>query len=322
MVETEVTILINRKSDFDIIRQKVADRKIQVPIYIFEFENHYQLNFVSNYEEWELDSAILEFFSDYEFTTNLASGGKEIRLQISRYHSDFQYEDILDETKYLIKKSNAKPEKFSSKIKVLFDNNEQDYFVNIINGRNKTTGEQGYLLLNEFKNKSNEAEILKDKLYKTREEAFNSGYFKLQEFVNVDFNNYTENKKKEINKQQKLPRKLIRDFIKSCNNNDISGILKNLGENVIFEKRNNWETVFLIESKEDFRKYVESSNPDFCGRELKIKSSWDFKKSSVTINVHFFPKINDEQIPTNTLQSRRFEFKINENIIESIIEKN
>ncbi len=322
MVETEVTILINRKSDIDIIRQKVADRKIQVPIYILEFENHYQLNFVSNYEEWELDSAILEFFSDYEFTTNLARGGKEIRLQISRYHSDFAYEDILDETKYLIKKSNAKPEKFSSKIKVLFDNNEQDYFVNIINGVNKTTGEQGYLLLNEFKNKNNEAEILKDKLYKTRKEAFNSGYFKLQEFVNVDFKNYTENKKKEINKQQKLPRKLIRDFIKSCNNNDISGILKNLGKNVIFEKRINWETVLLIEGKDDFRKYVESSNPDFCGRELKIKSSWDFNKSTVTINVHFFPKINDEQIPTNTLQSRRFAFEINENIIESIIEKN
>ncbi|GET26094.1 hypothetical protein NT017_24230 [Prolixibacter sp. NT017] len=59
--------------------------------------------------------------------------------------------------------------------------------------------------------------------------------------------------------------------------------------------------MFSIKSKEEFKKYVESSNPDFCGRELKIKSSWDFKKSCVTINVHFFPKIKDEQILINTL---------------------
>lgn len=88
MIETEITISVNRKSDIDSIKQKIIESRIQFPIYIFEYENHYQINFTSDYEEWELDSAILDCFSEYEFTTDLERGRKEIRLQISRYQSE------------------------------------------------------------------------------------------------------------------------------------------------------------------------------------------------------------------------------------------
>ncbi len=331
MIETEITILINRKSDIDLVKEKIINAKIQFPIYLFEFESHYKLTFKSDYEEWELDKVILDSFPDYEFTSDLEKGRKEIRLQISRYQSELStndwgrpIENPLNETKYLIRESKNQVERFNPVVKVLFDNNERDYYINIVKGVDRNSGKEGFLLLNEFKTnkKDSKTEFFKDSLYSTPIEAFQFGFYKMQDLVNQDFNQFAENKKKEISKQQKIPRKLIRDFIKSCNNNDISGILKDLDDSVTFEKRVNWQTVFSIKRKEEFKEYVESSNPDFCGRKLEIKSTWNFNKSAVTISVHFFPKINDEQILVNTLQSRRFTFEIKENIICRIIEEN
>ena len=48
----------------------------------------------------------------------------------------------------------------------------------------------------------------------------------------------------EIREIQKQPRKIIRDFINACNSSDESSILKNLDENIIFEVRKNWKTLF------------------------------------------------------------------------------
>lgn len=58
MIETEIKISINRKSDFETVRQNVIDSNIHFPVYIFEFDNHYEIEFVSDYEEWELDDKI------------------------------------------------------------------------------------------------------------------------------------------------------------------------------------------------------------------------------------------------------------------------
>jgi len=331
MIEIEITILINQKSDVDLVKEKIIDAKFQFPIYLFKYESHYKLTFTSDYEEWELDKAILDSFPDYEFTSDLEKGRKEIRLQISRCQSELStdgwgrpIENPMNETKYLVRKSKNQLEISNPVVKVLFENDERDYYINIVKGIDKKSGKEGFLLLNEFKTdkRDSETNFFKERLYSTSTEAFQFGFYKMQDIVNQDFKQFKENKKKELSKQQKLPRKLIRDFIKSCNSNDISGILKKLEDNVIFEKRVNWQTVFSIKGKEEFKKYVESSNQDFCGRELKIKSSWDFNKSFVTIWVHFFPKINDELIPMSTLQSRRFTFDCKENIIGSIIEEN
>ncbi len=330
MIETEITILINRKADIDLVKEKIIDEKIEFPIYVFEYESHFKLTFTSDYEEWELDKAILDIFPDYNFTSYLEKGRKEIRLQISRYQSELSTDDwgrpienSLNETKYLIRKSTNQEERFNPVVKVLFENSERDYYINIVNGEDKNSGKKGFLLLNEFKTDKIDSatEFYKDRLYNTQIEAFQFGFYKMQDLVSQEFKQFKESNKKEISKQQKLPRKLVRDFIKSCNNNDISGILKNLEDNVTFEKRVNWQTVFSIKGKEEFKEYVDSPNPDFCGIELKIKSSWDFNKSSVTIRVHFFPKINIEQILMNTLQSRRFTFEIEQNIIVKIIEE-
>ena len=64
MIETSIAISVNRKSDIEIIQQKIIEKSLQFPVYICEYENSYQINFTSDYEEWELDTAILNCFPD------------------------------------------------------------------------------------------------------------------------------------------------------------------------------------------------------------------------------------------------------------------
>jgi len=244
MIETEISITVNRKSDITLLEQTIVGNKFQFPVYIREYEFSYQINFTSDYEEWELDTAILNSFPGYEFTTDLEKGRKEIRIQISRYQSELstdgwgrRIENPLDETKYLVQASVNKLEKFNPKIKVLFEDKEQYYFVNIADGVNSATEEKGFLLLDHFKANNPDEATFFDRLYKSPLEAFHSGYYKLSKVVDQDFGTYLENKKKEIREIQKQPRKIIRDFINACNSSDESSILKNLDENIIFEVR-------------------------------------------------------------------------------------
>lgn len=330
MIETEITILINRKSDLELIIQKVIDISIKTPIYILEYENYNKINFESDYEQWELDSKILECFPEYEFTKNLESGRKEIRLQISRYQSELSLdswgiplETPLSETKYLIKKNNIKSEKLNSHIRVLFENNEQHYYINIIDGIIKTTGEKGFLLLKDIKNKDNKTSIdfYEDKLYKTPDDALNSGYGKIKKIANEDFKQYIEIKKKESRELQKIPRKIIRNFINSCNNSDIEGVYNSLDEKVIYERVLNYQTKLKIIGNKELLEYIKSPNQELCNRNLNIRSSWDFTSTSITIGVKFYPKIDNEKKLGNILHYSRFVFVLKNNRIINIIEE-
>ena len=293
-------------------------RKIQVPICLLEFENFYRLEFVSEYEEWELDSTILDSFNDYEFTSNIYRDRTEIRLQISRYQSSLSsdnwgrpIENPLNETKYLVKKSDNQPEKINPNIKVLFGDSERDYFVNIVTGINHTTGENGFLLLDEFKIRNKEAEVLKDKLYKSPNEAFFSGYNKMRELVKSDFNDFIENKKKEARLQQKLPRKIIKEFITSCNQFNVEGICKNLDEEFVFEEFVKWQKVIETEGIQNFRNYLKSPDQVICSKDYRIRSSWSFNLPSVTIGLKFFPTHNEEGNESEQLERITFIFRNN-----------
>jgi len=328
-METQLSILINRKSDEELIRKSIINCKIQFPIYIFEYEEHFEVNITSDYEEWELDTEILKCFPEYEFTKNLEKGRKEIRLQVSRYQSELctdgwlrPIESPLDETKYLVRKSKNKSTKFNPKITVLFDDNEQYYYVNIINGIDKNSGEKGFLLLNEFKtiNDKNESEILKDKLYKKPIEAFHFGYHKMQDLVNNDFEEYLKGKKKEIRRQQRMPRKMIRDFIEACNKNDFEGIFKNLNQYVIFEKRTSGKKESAFRGIRELKDYIKSEKQELCNMDFKIRSSWDFNlPKNITIGVKYFSdsKNNNKM----TLKYIRFIFELQNDKISYITEE-
>ena len=330
MTETQVSIIINRKSDLELIKSCYIKSKIRFPVYICEYEENYTTNFTSDYEEWELDTEILKCLSEYEFTENLEKGRKEIRLQISRYQSELctdgwgrPIENPLNETKYLIKKSKNKLARFNPRITVLFEGKEQIYFINFVNGINKNTKEKGFLLLNEFrtKNENNESEILKDRLYKTPLEAFHSAQYIMEDTVNRDFEEYLKNKKKEIKKQQRIPRKKIRDFINCCNKNDLDGILNNLDDNIIFEKNIRWETKSEFNGIEEFKDYIKSKDQDLCGMEFKIRSSWNINlPASITIGIKYFPDSNKKDNMTLKFRQYMFEFK-EEKIIRITEEK-
>ncbi|MDV4070617.1 hypothetical protein CMT45_02690 [Elizabethkingia anophelis] len=304
MIETEISITVNRKSDIELIEQKIVEHKMLFPVYIREYESNYQINFTSDYEEWELDTAILNCFSGYEFTTDLERGRKEIRVQISRYQSELstdgwgrRIENPLNETKYLVKISANKTENFSPKIKVLFEDQEQHYFVNIVNGINKATEEKGFLLMNNFKTSDiDEGEIFKDKLYKSSLEAFHSGYYKLSEIVDKDFNDYLENKKKKAREIQKIPRKIIRDFINACNSFNETDIFKNLDDKLVYEKRLNWKMISSTNGLDEFKKLLRSQEQQLCNKNFKIRSSWTFNLPRVTIGIKYFPISSNTEI--------------------------
>lgn len=330
MIETQISILINRKSDIQGIKNCIVSSKIQFPVYICEYEENFTANFTSDYEEWELDKEILNCFPDYVFTENLEKGHKEIRLQISRYQSQLctdvwgrPLENPLDETKYLVKNSKNKTTRFNPRITVLFEDKEQSYYVNIVNGVNKNTEEKGFLLLNEFRSKdeNGEYEILKDRLYKTPLEAFHNAQNKMEVVVDSDFEEYLKNKKKEIRKRQRIPRKKVRDFIKSCNENDLGGILKNLDENFIFQRNVKWKTESEFNGVEAFRKYIESKGQDLCGMGFKIRSSWNIDLPvSITIGVKYYPDSANKDNMKLKYRQYKFEFK-NDKIIRITEEK-
>lgn len=329
MIETEITISINRKSDIDMIKRIIIDEKISSPIYIYEYENHFQLALTSDYEEWELDTAILACFSEYEFTSELDRGKKEIRLQLSRYQSEFstddwgrQIDNPLNETKYLIKKSNNKPEDVSPRVTVMFEDEEFYYYVHVVEGMNRKTEERGYLILNNFKtnNYDSSTEIFKDKLYKTRLEAFYLGCEKMKELVHNDFKEYLDKKKKITKEQQKLPRKIVRNFISSCNKSDIDGILNCLDENVIFEINANWKIISRYEGIKSFKKYIESAENKLCGHDFKIRSQWTFNLPTVTIGIKYSPVSSNNE--NTILQYKKISFVLKEDRITHIIKEN
>ena len=273
-----------------------------------------------------MDSAILEKFPDYELIEDLDKGRKEITLQISRLCllpiDDWgrPIEDPLDETKYLIKKSKSRLMKFNPQVKVLFEHEERNYYVNIANGINKTTGKKGFLLLNEFKTKAHadDTEVLKDTLYENPQEAFHCGYAKMQDIINQDFKDYLKNKKKELTRQRRKPRKIIRDFIKACNNFETESITRNLDEEVVFEKIVRGKRKIRIKGIKEFVNYVKSSDQELCYRDLKIRSSWSFDSlNSITIGIKHFHENLDSKI-RNVEYIGRINFIIENDKIMSI----
>lgn len=330
MNETEITILINRKSDLDLIKQKIIDSNIQFPVYILEFENHYRISFTSDPGEWELETAILSCFPQYEFIGHPGTGRKEIRLELSRYESEFatdgwggRNENPVNETKYLIKKTikNDKPVRFSQKITVLFDDQEFFYQTNIIDGINKRTEERGFVLLNNFREpvEKENSEILQDRMYKSPMEAFDFGFYKIQDIAEEDFKIFKTNKKKKITEIQRVPRKIVRDFINACNSGDTEHLTKNLHPDLDFEQRNGWKTIFECSGISDFVEYSQSEEQKLCKQNLKIRSKWDIKLPYLTIGVKNNRFADNDEDHFKNLWYRNIDFTVIEGKITKVV---
>ncbi|SPZ92564.1 Uncharacterised protein [Sphingobacterium multivorum] len=43
MIKTEISIIVNRKTDIDLIQQKIIENNFRFPVYVLEFEEGFQI---------------------------------------------------------------------------------------------------------------------------------------------------------------------------------------------------------------------------------------------------------------------------------------
>lgn len=94
--------------------------------------------------------------------------------------------------------------------------------------------------------------------------------------------------------------------------------MHNLDENIIFEERKNWKTIFETEGLSKFKEYLNLSKQQLCGKDFKIRSSWSFNLPNVTIGVKYFPLPTEGNMhPTQKYEQIRF--VLNDEKIVSIL---
>lgn len=331
MIETQLYISVNRKTDLEKIKEILMLNKIESPVYIAEYGQHFGINFRSQHEEWQIDTRICESFPGYELTTDLHRGKKEIRLEISRYQSELcttkwgsPIDNPLNETKYLIKKTVETPITFNPEVQVLFGSIEKTYYINIISGIKESTDEKGFLLAKEFKNQADPktADFFPDRLYKTQLEAFHRGKDRLESIIDEDHKEILVLQKKEKLQREKIPRKIIREFIKNCNASNYDSIIKDLSQNFQFEIRVEWRQKLSTSGLDEFKNYLEAAYQELCGRDFKIKSSWSFLKQDVGVNLETFTPPQETEEDLKRLYKIRLNFRLEEEkIVQIILEK-
>lgn len=327
MIETEITLVVNRKSDVTDVKEGLISLNIRFPIYMVEYENHDEFSFTSDHEQYELESFLLNLFTGYEFVTCFNNEVPEIRLKLIRYQSELssdgwgrRIDNPVNETKYLVPQSQNQMERFNRSVKVLFDKEEQSYFVNICHGENKHSGQKGFLLLDNFKQECTPeiADILKDKLYNTPWDAFYWGIQKMKTEVQKDFDMFLIEKKKTLRKEQRLPRKLIRDFIAACNCQNGGTITANLSQNMCYEKRIQHTTQFSTIGLEAFIAHLKSSDQMLLGFHFNIQRQWNFYGTTVTIALQYKAK-DGKYDQSEFLKTCSMTFEISEKKISHII---
>lgn len=213
MIENFIHITIFQKEDYDSIITILKSHEISAPVFITEYEHSYQIKCVADYEYWELDDGIRNAFPEYDLQESIGNGRQEILLQINRSQSQFSRDDWgrplespLDQTKYLVKREeNADtPIKFSRKVKVLFESEDRDYFINIEPGTNKNN-QEGFLVLDKFQelDEMDKRNILIQTLFKNPLDAFTAGLNKLDGKVSEDFEVFLKKKRRENRKRKK-----------------------------------------------------------------------------------------------------------------------
>ena len=81
-------------------------------------------------------------------------------------------------------------------------------------------------------------------------------------------------------------RDLIENYIKSYNDFDIAGMIKNLSKNVVFENISNGKVELRTEGIDEFKKQAESAVPYFTQRKQTI-DAWEFMNSKVVIEIDY-----------------------------------
>lgn len=206
MIISYFNLTLYRKKDILMIEKILKECQISAPILITELEDSYRINITSDYEHWELDDKILKLFPGYEFTDNIGNGRKSIRIKVSREQSSNStdgwgrpIENSINEIKFLIKKYVVTPMQFNPKIRVLFDDESREYYINILPGINRITNEKGFLILDEFRKQCNkeDSNSFVNILFKTPIEAFWEGLRKVDFLTEQDYSEFRVKRKRK-----------------------------------------------------------------------------------------------------------------------------
>ncbi len=205
MLDISVNIELNEKEDFNALISILKQLGLEKPIYVVELKNAYSINFESEYQyDGEIENEMIKVYSDYEFTGEIGVGQQNIKMIIRSTQSPLSSDnlgrplnsDTIENVKYFIKKSKAHENTSPNPVfKVLLDDFEKEYTVNIVPGINSATNEKGYLVVKEITSEVEKPGLLINELFTDRSTAFWKGYYKLMPQVEIDFEEYKKNKK-------------------------------------------------------------------------------------------------------------------------------
>lgn len=85
---------------------------------------------------------------------------------------------------------------------------------------------------------------------------------------------------------KELQKQIVENYVKAYNSFNVSGMLVDLDENIVFENISNGKIDIKIEGLDNFKKQSESATHYFSQRKQTIED-WEFNESIVTILISY-----------------------------------
>lgn len=212
MMDIAVYITLNNKTDLDKVTAILRKRHIDKPIYIIDLGDSFRINFESDYEHFEIETEVQATFTDYEFVSDLGKGRKEIKMTIHRIQSPFSSDgwgrqfnsDAIESTIYLVRKSRTDDkitDEVNTTFKVLLGDTEKEFTVNAVPGINKSNNEKGFILVKSVTGEDDKTELIENKLFKTKSDAFWRGFNLLTIQIEQEFEDFKKSNKRKRKKK-------------------------------------------------------------------------------------------------------------------------
>lgn len=206
MLSISHSISIRSTKDFDKVVGILKRQGIEKPIFITN-QAEYSINFESDYEHYELVSEMKLTFPEYECFDYIGLGKNEIEIIVSRIQNAHSTDDWgrslntnnITTTLYFIKREQTATDhdESSNTIRVLIDQTQEKHInVNIVNGKNKNTGERGFLVVKKS-GEGEEPEYLMNRLFKSESEAFWADYRDITRTIEEQYEKYQESQKRK-----------------------------------------------------------------------------------------------------------------------------
>ena len=85
---------------------------------------------------------------------------------------------------------------------------------------------------------------------------------------------------------KKEQKQIILDYVESYNTMDVEGMLKHMGNKVVFESMSGMDLELRLEGKEAFRQQAEKALGFFVERRQTV-NSWEFNKDVVKVGITY-----------------------------------